>query len=122
MTSELDDKYGYKGDKTCVVIGPDRLRPGRTIVQWLSECSSYVPMSVDLSEDEFYSMEDVARTQTRPKCKAERLYAEKHAFRMGVEYAKKGATRKNCAFSIFQTPECSRQWDLGRESVVTKSG
>lgn len=42
---------------------------------------------------------------------------EKKAFEMGVDYAKNGANTINCNFAIFSTPENTKAWEKGRDSI-----
>jgi hypothetical protein len=38
-----------------------------------------------------------------------------YAYKMGVDYAKNGATQKNCHFSIFSTEEKMKAWEKGKK-------
>lgn len=42
---------------------------------------------------------------------------KKHAYKMGFDCGAKGATLKNCCFSIFSSPENTKEWERGKHDA-----
>ena len=42
---------------------------------------------------------------------------ERDAWSVGVDCALKGANTENCHFSIFSTPERTKQWEAGKKAA-----
>lgn len=42
-----------------------------------------------------------------------------YAYKMGLDCGKNGANETNCNFSIFSTPENTKEWERGKRNAKT---